>query len=232
MWQYLKRDSNPRNLGSTLAELGIVGWNLHNAGNDATYTLQAMIAIAIKHIDERKKRRQIKDQETKARIAECATSQTSVNQCLQVHRSVKEATEVALDKEQGWSSAGENSDGGTPVTPVISVPASKKGTGSQNRNGINSGPRHLEGPWRPVQSCDSYWQGRKDPWGGAPNTTPLAAWDMSNSSPPRAVASSSSQVTNLEDTMRGARLEDMIEETKFNDPAKDPTVQDGGFHQR
>jgi hypothetical protein len=70
MWQYLKRDSNPRNLGSILAELGIIGWNLHNAGNDATYTLQAMIAIAVKHIDERRKRREIKDQETKARIAE------------------------------------------------------------------------------------------------------------------------------------------------------------------
>jgi DNA polymerase III alpha subunit (gram-positive type) len=69
MWRYLKRESNPRNLGSILAELGIVGWNLHNAGNDAVYTLQAMISIAIKHLDERQKDKEVKEQERQDRIA-------------------------------------------------------------------------------------------------------------------------------------------------------------------
>jgi hypothetical protein len=70
MWRYLKRESNIQKLGSILAELGIIGWNLHNAGNDATYTLQAMVAIAIKHVEDKHKAKEIKEQEKKARISE------------------------------------------------------------------------------------------------------------------------------------------------------------------
>lgn len=70
MWRYVKRDVNPRNLGSILAELDITGWNLHNAGNDAAYTLQAMVKIAIKHLQDREKGPSFKEQETKERIAE------------------------------------------------------------------------------------------------------------------------------------------------------------------
>lgn len=53
MWRYVKRDVNPRNLGTILAELDLIGWNLHNAGNDATYTLQAMVKIAVRDLKER-----------------------------------------------------------------------------------------------------------------------------------------------------------------------------------
>jgi DNA polymerase III alpha subunit (gram-positive type) len=70
MWQALKRDTNPRNLGSILAELDIVGWNLHNAGNDARYTLEAMVAIAIKQLYVREKRKEVKEHEKKARVEE------------------------------------------------------------------------------------------------------------------------------------------------------------------
>jgi DNA polymerase III alpha subunit (gram-positive type) len=70
MWQSLKREVNPRNLGSVLAELDIVGWNLHNAGNDAVYTLQAMIGISIQQLYEREKRKEVKAQEKKARVEE------------------------------------------------------------------------------------------------------------------------------------------------------------------
>lgn len=48
MYRALEREPNPRNLGSILENLDIAGWYLHNAGNDAVYTLQAMIGIAIK----------------------------------------------------------------------------------------------------------------------------------------------------------------------------------------
>jgi len=66
----MTRDVNPRNLGTVLAELDIIGWNLHNAGNDAAYTLQAMVKIAIKHLDDRKKMKETKEKETRERIAE------------------------------------------------------------------------------------------------------------------------------------------------------------------
>ena len=48
MWKYVKRETNPAKLAVVLQELGLIGWNLHNAGNDAVYTLQAMIGLAIK----------------------------------------------------------------------------------------------------------------------------------------------------------------------------------------
>lgn len=52
MWRYVKREQNPRSLGSILVDLNITGWNLHNAGNDAVYTLQAMIKIAFQELRE------------------------------------------------------------------------------------------------------------------------------------------------------------------------------------
>lgn len=48
MHRVLIRDSTARSLGNILLELGITGWQLHNAGNDARYTLEAFIALAIK----------------------------------------------------------------------------------------------------------------------------------------------------------------------------------------
>ena len=68
MWQALKRELSPRNLGSILVDLDIHGWNLHNAGNDAVYTLQAMVRISIKQLIERNMGKEIQEQEKKARI--------------------------------------------------------------------------------------------------------------------------------------------------------------------
>ncbi|GAD96685.1 QDE-2-interacting protein [Paecilomyces variotii No. 5] len=48
LFRVLKRDTNPRSLGQVLLDLGITGWNLHNAGNDARYTVEAMIGIVLK----------------------------------------------------------------------------------------------------------------------------------------------------------------------------------------
>ncbi|KAI9785141.1 MAG: hypothetical protein M1839_000779 [Geoglossum umbratile] len=98
MYRFLKREQNPRNLGSVLADLGLMGWNLHNAGNDATYTLQAMVALAVKATTD-------KDaswpEEQRKRAGEAA----------------REAVERELELGEGWSSAGEGSDGGFAETP-------------------------------------------------------------------------------------------------------------------
>ncbi|KAK2743665.1 hypothetical protein FQN57_004774 [Myotisia sp. PD_48] len=48
LFRVLKRDFQPSSLSKVLLDVGIPGWNLHNAGNDARYTLEAMIAIALK----------------------------------------------------------------------------------------------------------------------------------------------------------------------------------------
>jgi hypothetical protein len=56
MWQYVTRDIQGRRLTAILADLGLVGWNPHNAGNDAVYTLYCMIGIACRHLKERGER--------------------------------------------------------------------------------------------------------------------------------------------------------------------------------
>ncbi|OKL60357.1 hypothetical protein UA08_04098 [Talaromyces atroroseus] len=47
MFQVLKRDINTRSLETVLNGVDIIGWNLHNAGNDARFTLEAMVRIII-----------------------------------------------------------------------------------------------------------------------------------------------------------------------------------------
>ncbi|CAD6442831.1 d7b7b35d-8a93-49ab-8a4f-0ef94b5017f3 [Sclerotinia trifoliorum] len=99
MWRALHREQNPTKLSNILEEIGVAAWNLHNAGNDAVYTLQAMLGIACKHLVDRKIERKEKDKLKKNRISEA----------------VKEAAEMAYEREEGWSSDG--SDGGDRITP-------------------------------------------------------------------------------------------------------------------
>ncbi|EDO04703.1 hypothetical protein SS1G_07186 [Sclerotinia sclerotiorum 1980 UF-70] len=99
MWRALQREPNPTKLSNILDQIGVTAWNLHNAGNDAVYTLQAMLGIACKHLVDRKIERKEKDRLKKDRISEA----------------VKEAAEMAYEREEGWSSDG--SDGGDRITP-------------------------------------------------------------------------------------------------------------------
>lgn len=48
-FQMISGEMEPRSLASVIAELGMTGWNLHNAGNDARYTMQALVAMLVKH---------------------------------------------------------------------------------------------------------------------------------------------------------------------------------------
>lgn len=66
MYRALRREDSTRSLASILADLGIAGWNLHNAGNDAMYTLQSMVAIAIRDIKDREGR--IRQRENEERV--------------------------------------------------------------------------------------------------------------------------------------------------------------------
>lgn len=48
MHQYVTRSKDSTSLASVLGSLRISYMHLHNAGNDAVYTLQAMIGLAVK----------------------------------------------------------------------------------------------------------------------------------------------------------------------------------------
>ncbi|KAK6439812.1 hypothetical protein LTR95_003971 [Oleoguttula sp. CCFEE 5521] len=47
MYRHYSKEVNPRKLGSVLEAFDLEGWSLHNAGNDAVYTVQAMLGICI-----------------------------------------------------------------------------------------------------------------------------------------------------------------------------------------
>ncbi|KAI1413700.1 hypothetical protein F5Y13DRAFT_179403 [Hypoxylon sp. FL1857] len=50
MFQRLQKSSNGRGLAAVCDGLGMPGRNFHNAGNDATYTLRAMIVMAMRQM--------------------------------------------------------------------------------------------------------------------------------------------------------------------------------------
>ncbi|KAL4954488.1 hypothetical protein BDW69DRAFT_139486 [Aspergillus filifer] len=48
-FQMIRGETEPRSLGAVVGELGMIGWNLHNAGNDARYTMQVLVAMMVMH---------------------------------------------------------------------------------------------------------------------------------------------------------------------------------------
>ncbi|KAF2816727.1 uncharacterized protein BDZ99DRAFT_564583, partial [Mytilinidion resinicola] len=101
MYRAWKREINARSLGTILYEFDIAGWNLHNAGNDARYTLQCMIAIAVKEASLRGKA--IAEQRDQDKVQRVVDAQIA-------------AVEKAQEDQEGWSSAEEGDDGGEPVS--------------------------------------------------------------------------------------------------------------------
>ena len=50
LWRVYQREFDGDGLPAILADLGLAGWDAHNAGNDAVYALQAMVALAFRDI--------------------------------------------------------------------------------------------------------------------------------------------------------------------------------------
>ncbi|GES58576.1 hypothetical protein ATEIFO6365_0004072700 [Aspergillus terreus] len=48
-FRMLRREETHRSLAKVLHELEMTGWNLHNAGNDARYTLEVMVRLVLEH---------------------------------------------------------------------------------------------------------------------------------------------------------------------------------------
>lgn len=93
MDQYVTRSQNPHSLEAVLRSLDISYRYLHNAGNDAMYTMRAMVSLALKQ-------RQISvaraGKEKKKKPANGHVPYAEFNQ----------------QGDEGWSSGGEESDGG------------------------------------------------------------------------------------------------------------------------
>lgn len=69
MYRAFRREVQSRSLGIILADLDVAGWDLHNAGNDATYTLQAMVSIAVR-AKQQKQDKNSREQEKFSRVDE------------------------------------------------------------------------------------------------------------------------------------------------------------------
>ncbi|KAF2455919.1 hypothetical protein BDY21DRAFT_63760 [Lineolata rhizophorae] len=107
-----RRDSTqPRSLATTLYDLDLVGWNLHNAGNDAVYTLRAMLALCVA--------------EAAARGSTEARVEREERRTEKLSREVAEVLQRNSEEARGWISD-ENSDGGVPVDVEKSAPKAKE----------------------------------------------------------------------------------------------------------
>ncbi|KAK4650635.1 hypothetical protein QC762_709210 [Podospora pseudocomata] len=99
MYQYAVRSNKQPSVSTVCEFLGIQTKNLHNAGNDAVYTLQAMISLAAKQREESLRRAR--------------------GEGVQVPRIAQHHVPFAeLVEKEGWTSGGEDSDGGRPVRPA------------------------------------------------------------------------------------------------------------------
>jgi hypothetical protein len=98
-----KRDPNAKSVGSILYDFNFIGWNLHNAGNDAVYTMWIMLATCVREANGRGKSETEKERQAKLEA--------------DIAASVDKAREMVLEDHAGWAEEGENdnNDGGAPV---------------------------------------------------------------------------------------------------------------------
>ncbi|KAF7678880.1 hypothetical protein GT037_002628 [Alternaria burnsii] len=112
MYKVWTRDPQPTSLGRILLAFDIPGWKLHNAGNDAVYTVQAMLGICVKEATLRGSpelddmRKQEKENRLRARI--------------------EEAEQKAKDEAEGWSDHEAVGDGGSPIPLASAIPPVSK----------------------------------------------------------------------------------------------------------
>jgi hypothetical protein len=106
MYKVWNRDQQPTSLGKILAKFDIVGWKLHNAGNDAVYTVQAMLGICVKEATMRGSPdlEELREKEKTARL----------------EAALEEARQKVEADAEGWNDHEVNGDGGGPV-PLVAA---------------------------------------------------------------------------------------------------------------
>lgn len=97
MHQFINRSIHPRSLEHVLSSLGIHFQHLHNAGNDAVYTMRAFVSLAIKA-----RQMSMVRYEENMRAREAGIDDGHVP-----YAEFKKKKE----QDEGWSSGGEGSDG-------------------------------------------------------------------------------------------------------------------------
>ncbi|SMR51859.1 unnamed protein product [Zymoseptoria tritici ST99CH_3D1] len=103
LYRAFTKDPNARSLGTILYDFDLTGWHLHNAGNDAAYTLQAMLAICVRSAMGRTsvEEERIKTEELEKK---------------KVDEKVEEAKVRVKEDMTGWDSS-DGDDGGVALPP-------------------------------------------------------------------------------------------------------------------
>ncbi|OSS43500.1 hypothetical protein B5807_11871 [Epicoccum nigrum] len=137
MYRVWRREQNPTALDKILNDFDIAGFNVHNAGNDAVFTVQAMLAICVREASIRgstEMDNQRRDDRDTRRTA-----------------ALEEAEQRVKGDAEGWSDYELEGDGGPPVPLTVNPPApgpSQSIFNGQNRvdkRGTSKGGRG-EGP--------------------------------------------------------------------------------------
>ncbi|MCJ1475032.1 hypothetical protein MMC13_003692 [Lambiella insularis] len=126
LYSALKREDQTASLGQVLLDLKLDGWNLHNAGNDAAYTMQAMIAIAIKALT-------LKDAEEQMDFFEKGITASGPNKAM------------LLEEAEEWRAASGSDDGGVALLGQQGA-STARGVmgGSGGAGGSDDGPSYVE----------------------------------------------------------------------------------------
>ena len=138
LYRVWHRDQQPTGLGKILADLDIAGWDLHNAGNDAVFTVQAMLTICVREATLRGTQ---------------LDGQREMERATRLNAALEEAEQKARYDAEGWSDHEADGDGGGPVPLAASVtpkhlPAQSKPKAIpqyDGTTGMNSGRRQGRG---------------------------------------------------------------------------------------
>lgn len=100
LYRVYHREQDPSSLGTILYHFDMAGWNLHNAGNDAAYTLQVFLGIAVRDATRRGDPKLVEEYKERA------------------HQVLKDRLSDAVDiheaDQQGFEADVED-DGGEPI---------------------------------------------------------------------------------------------------------------------
>ncbi|KAI4204145.1 MAG: hypothetical protein LQ350_001336 [Teloschistes chrysophthalmus] len=130
LYRAWKHEQNPSNLGAILLALELIGWNLHNAGNDAAYTLQALIGITIS-----------------ARLA--SSNNNSLLHTEFTHRAKqveREAHDRVQEEAAEWAVADQEGGDGGPPQPLVPIgwPSNKPARGALTKESPSPKERKVE----------------------------------------------------------------------------------------
>ena len=144
LYKILKNEANPRSLGSVMADLGRDAWSLHNGGNDARYTMECLIGLAIKSRLEDDVKAQA-EAEPKPRLAAEAEAATAAWVASDAVPNSKTSGEIDNAEEQAAANAKFLDPAQTPGSAISALPAGKgRHYGSDNELEDDSG---MEEEW-------------------------------------------------------------------------------------